>query len=312
MAVMGDVVGRGIGAAALMGQLRNAFRVYAQEHDRPEEILDRMNVLLDQVSPGQMATAVVLVFDPTEGTLCFAAAGHPPPVILRDDGAATFLEHLPSVPLGVLPYGRYRVFEGPLGPGAGVLLYTDGLVERRGVALGDGLERLREAVGSAPHDAEALCDHVLGQVLPDGPPGDDVALLALRNAPIGGPRLHLALPADPDELSVIRHTLERWLESANVTERDAYRITLATNEACMNAIEHARGRTDFEVDAAISGDDVDVTVRDQGRWRSPRPSGVGGRGLDMMRELMDAVEVTPADGGTLVHMRRSVKRGARS
>jgi serine phosphatase RsbU (regulator of sigma subunit)/anti-sigma regulatory factor (Ser/Thr protein kinase) len=307
MAVMGDVVGRGIAAAALMGQLRNAFRVYAQELDRPAEILDRMNVLLDQVSPGQMATAVVLVFDPSSSRLCFAAAGHPPPVILREDGTATFLEQSPSVPLGVLPYGRYRVFEGPLEPGAGVLLYTDGLVERRGLSLNDGLERLREAVASGPREAEALCDHVLAQVLPDGPPGDDVALLALSNAPIGGPRLHLALPADPDELAVIRHTLERWLESANVAERDAYRITLATNEACMNAIEHAHGRTDFEVDAAISGDEVDVTVRDQGRWRAPRPVGVGGRGLDMMRELMDAVEVTPADNGTLVRMRRSVK-----
>jgi anti-sigma regulatory factor (Ser/Thr protein kinase) len=76
----------------------------------------------------------------------------------------------------------------------------------------------------------------------------------------------------------------------------------------MNAIEHGHGRTEFEVDAAISGDAVDVTVRDQGHWRSPRPANPGGRGLDMMRELMDAVEVTPADDGTLVRMRRSVKR----
>jgi anti-sigma regulatory factor (Ser/Thr protein kinase) len=202
------------------------------------------------------------------------------------------------------------VFEGSLEEGAGVLLYTDGLVERRGLPLGDGLERLREAVGSAPHEAGALCDHVLAEVLPDGPPGDDVALLALCNAPIGGPRLHLSLPADPDELSVIRHTLEHWLESANVAERDAYRITLATNEACMNAIEHGHGRTLFEVDAAISDDAVDVTVRDQGRWRAPRAPSAAGRGLDMMRELMDAVEVTPADDGTLVRMRRSVQRGS--
>jgi anti-sigma regulatory factor (Ser/Thr protein kinase) len=309
MAVMGDVVGRGIAAAALMGQLRNAFRVYAQEHDRPAEILDRMNVLLDQVSPGQMATAVVLVFDPASGALCFAAAGHPPPVVLGARGTATFLERTPSVPLGVLPYGRYRVYDGVLEPGAGVLLYTDGLIERRGLPLGTGLERLRRAVASAPHDPDALCEHVLAVVLPDGPPGDDVALLALQNAPVGGPRLHLALPAEPDELAGIRHTLERWLDSADVGEVDAYRITLATNEACMNAIEHAHGRTAFEVDAEITGHEVGVTVRDRGRWRAPRHSGGGGRGLDMMRELMDDVEVTPAEDGTLVRMRRFVQRG---
>jgi len=292
-----------------MGQLRNAFRVYAQEHDRPAEILDRMNVLLDQVSPGQMATAVVLVFDPARGELCFAAAGHPPPVILSQSGMATFLEATPSVPLGVLPYGRYRVYEGELEPGARVLLYTDGLVERRDLPLSDGLERLRAAVATAPLDPDALCEHVLTIVLPDGPPGDDVALLALSNAPIEGPRLRLELPAEPTELAGIRHTIERWLEAANVDERDAYRITLATNEACMNAIEHAHGRSDFEVDAEISDDEVGVTVRDRGRWRAPRESVGGGRGLDMMRELMDAVEVTQGADGTTVRMRRSVERG---
>src|SRR4051812_46272710 len=262
MAVMGDVVGRGIAAAALMGQLRNAFRVYAQEYDRPEQILDRMNVLLDQVSPGQMATAVVLVLDPGSGELCFAAAGHPPPVILRADGTSAFLERTPSVPLGVLPYGRYRVFDGTLEPGAGVLLYTDGLVERRDLPLSDGLERLREAVATGPRDPEALCEAVLAAVLPSGPPSDDVALLALFSAPVGGPRLHLEPRANPDELSTVRHTLERWLAAAAVGEREAYRIALATNEACMNAIEHSGVNDSFVVDAALGDDLVDVTVRD--------------------------------------------------
>src|SRR4051794_4201680 len=280
MAVMGDVVGRGIPAAALMGQLRNAFRVYAQEHDRPAEILDRMNVLLHQVGPGQMATAVVLVFDPALGTLCFATAGHPPPVMLRPDGSATFLENPPSVPLGVLPYGRYRVYEGTLEPGAGVLLYTDGLVEARGVPLTLGLEQLRAAVEGGPFEAEELCENVLSIMLPSGPPSDDVALLVLRSAPVGGPRLHMEPRADPDELSTVRHTLERWLEAADVEERDAYRIALATNEACMNAIEHSGASGSFVVDAALGEGLVDVTVRDNGRWRPARSAsgGAGGGG----------------------------------
>jgi serine phosphatase RsbU (regulator of sigma subunit)/anti-sigma regulatory factor (Ser/Thr protein kinase) len=314
MAVMGDVVGRGIPAAALMGQLRNAFRVYAQDHDEPAEILDRMNVLLHQVGPGQMATAVVLVFDPADGTLCFGAAGHPPPVMLRPDGSATFLENPPSVPLGVLPYGRYRVYEGKLEPGAGVLLYTDGLVEARGVPLTLGLEQLRASVEAGPRDPEALCEDVLATMLPNGPPGDDVALLALRSAPIGGSRLHLEPRTDPDELAPVRHTLERWLEAANVEERDAYRITLAANEACMNAIEHARAAGSFVLDAEIDGGHVNVTVRDTGSWRPARGErGVtGGRGLDMMQELMDVVDVAAEEHGTTVRLRRSVEREVRS
>jgi anti-sigma regulatory factor (Ser/Thr protein kinase) len=321
MAVMGDVVGRGIPAAALMGQLRNAFRVYAQEHDEPAAILDRMNVLLHQVGPGLMATAVVLVFDPSSSELCFAAAGHPPPVVLGTDGCAAFLDRAPSAPLGVLPYGRYRVYQGKLAPGAGVLLYTDGLVESRGMPLSLGLEQLKASVEGGPADAEALCDHVLAALLPSGAPGDDVALLALWNAPVGGPRLHLELSSEPDELASVRHTLERWLEAADVDEDEAYRITLAANEACMNAIEHAGARGLFEVDASIGEDAVEVTVRDHGRWRAARggsasggASGArpGGRGIDMMRELMDIVEVTPEESGTTVWMHRALTRGARA
>jgi serine phosphatase RsbU (regulator of sigma subunit)/anti-sigma regulatory factor (Ser/Thr protein kinase) len=306
--VMGDVVGRGIGAAALMGQLRNGLRIYALDHDEPAEILDRMNVLLHQLEPGQMSTAVVLVFDPANDRLCFAAAGHPPPIVLGPDGGATLLESTPSVPLGVLPYGRYHAYEGTLVPGATLLLYTDGLIERRGMSLSSGLDHLRAAVSGAPGDPDALCEHVLRLLLPQGSPDDDVALLALANQPIGGPRLHLELDAEPDELSVIRRSLERWLESAYVDERDAYRVTLACNEACMNAIEHGFGTAArrFELDAELVGAEVDIKVRDHGRWREPRDP--DGRGMGMMRALMDDVEVTPGPDGTTVRLRREIRR----
>jgi anti-sigma regulatory factor (Ser/Thr protein kinase) len=151
---------------------------------------------------------------------------------------------------------------------------------------------------------------VLSIMLPSGPPSDDVALLALLSAPVGGPRLHLEPRADPDELSTVRHTLERWLAAASVGEREAYRIALATNEACMNAIEHSGANGSFVVDAALGEDLVDVTVRDSGRWRPARSGSGGGLGMDMMRELMDLVEVTPAEGGTTVWLRRSVSREA--
>ena len=306
--VMGDVVGKGIAAAALMGQLRNGLRVYSLEHDDPDEILDRMNVLLTQLDPLQMSTAVVLIFDPATGGLCFSAAGHPPPLVLRPGGDAEFLESTPSVPLGILPYGRYHRYEGTLEPGATLVLYTDGLVERRDRTLTEGLDGLRAVVRHAPAHPDALCEHLLGAMLPEGPPGDDVALLALHNEPITGSRLHLELGTDPDELAGVRRSIERWLEGSNVDERDAYRVTLAANEACMNAIEHGfgPGNPGFEVSAELAGDAVDIVVRDHGHWREPRSE--DGRGLEMMRSLMDAVEVTPGEGGTTVHLRRAVRR----
>ncbi|MEA2451127.1 MAG: hypothetical protein QOG63_3059 [Thermoleophilaceae bacterium] len=307
--VMGDVVGKGISAAALMGQLRNGLRVYSLEHDGPDEILNCMNVLLSRLEPGQMSTAVVLTFDPASDSLCFSAAGHPPPIVRGPDGSASFLESTPAVPLGILPYGRYRAQEVTLPPGSTLLLYTDGLVERRDSSLTAGLNHLRAAVCSAPPNPEELCEHVLGVLLPQGQPGDDVALLALHNKAIAGPRLDLELGADPDELAVIRRSVERWLEASHVDERDAYRVTLATNEACMNAIEHGSGvgAPGFEVHAEMDGGEVDITVRDHGHWRDPRPLR-DGRGIDMMRSLMDEVDVTAAADGTTVRLRRAIRR----
>jgi serine phosphatase RsbU (regulator of sigma subunit)/anti-sigma regulatory factor (Ser/Thr protein kinase) len=309
--VMGDVVGKGIPAAALMGQLRNGLRVYSLEHDSPGEILDRMNVLLSQTGAFQMSTAVVLIFDPSSDQLCFSTAGHPPPLVLEPDGSARFLESKPSVPLGILPYGRYEVCEAALPPGATLLLYTDGLVERRDASLTAGLNHLRAAANGAPPDPDELCEHVLSMLLPQGPPGDDVALLALRNESIAGPRLHLRLGADPDELAVVRRSIERWLESWYVDERDAYRVTLATNEACMNAIEHGFGGGGFEVSGEFEQDAVSILVRDHGNWRAPRAPG-DGRGIEMMRSLMDEVEVTPGSEGTTVRLRHLIRRGSGS
>jgi serine phosphatase RsbU (regulator of sigma subunit)/anti-sigma regulatory factor (Ser/Thr protein kinase) len=307
---MGDVVGHGVAAASLMGQLRSSLRVYAVEHDSPATILDRVNVLLDQFEPGQMATAVDLVFDPGEGTVCFAAAGHPPPVVRYADGRADFLRSAPAAPLGVMPYTRYRQQSVPLPPGATLLLYTDGLIERPGQSLTNGLDSLREALASGPADPDALCEHVLDAMLPDRRPADDIALLALQNVPIAGPELRLDVPSDPNELVRIRHSLARWLDAAAVDERDAYRVALACNEACMNAIEHSFAPRDarLEVLARLEEDEVDIVVRDHGHWREPRDEGSGGRGLAMMRSLMDAVDVNPTPQGTTVHLRRAVAR----
>src|SRR5256714_2700173 len=169
--VMGDVVGKGIAAAALMGQLRNGLRVYSLEHDSPDDILDRMNVLLSQAGAFQMSTAVVLIFDPRSDRLCFCAAGHPPPLMLEPDGSARFLESRPSVPLGILPYGNYHVSEAALPAGATLLLYTDGLVERRDASLTAGPDPLPAPGDRAPRGPDARCADRVERLLPPGPPG---------------------------------------------------------------------------------------------------------------------------------------------
>jgi serine phosphatase RsbU (regulator of sigma subunit)/anti-sigma regulatory factor (Ser/Thr protein kinase) len=310
--VMGDVVGRGVAAASLMGQLRNAFRVYALDQHEPAAVLDKVNVLLHEFEPEQMATAVHIEFDPRNDCVCFAGAGHPPPVVRYPDGRAELLRAGPTAPLGVLPYTRYSQRAATLPPGSTLLVYTDGLVDRPDTSLTTGLSDLVDAVESAPAEPEELCVHVLERLLPSDAPGDDIALLALQSVPIEGADLNLEVPADPNELALVRHSLARWLDAAQVDRADARRVTVAANEACMNAIEHAFGPAlgtpaaeHVRVHAHIEGGEVNVLVRDHGHWRE-RQSSAGGRGIALMRSLMDEVDVSPSDDGTTVRLHRAV------
>lgn len=313
---MGDVVGRGVGAASLMGQLRNALRAYAFEGHEPAAVAERLNRLVQSLNPGQIATVVYLVLEPDTRTVRFTSAGHLPPLLVAPDGAAAFLETGGSPPLGAAAYVPYRESHVTLEPGSTLVVYTDGLVERREEALDEGLERLRRTAAGEPGDPgdpEALCDRVVGELLGDGPAADDAALLVVRDVPLLDERLQLRLPAEPEALSSLRRTLARWLNEAEAGAEESYDLTVACGEACANAIEHAYppGDAEFEVELAREDGEVTVTVRDFGRWRAARGAHRG-RGLELMEALVDSVDVTQGPDGTTVRLRHSLRRGRRS
>ncbi|HVE91153.1 MAG TPA: SpoIIE family protein phosphatase [Actinomycetota bacterium] len=305
---MGDVVGRGVKAAALMGQLRNALRAYVLEGHGPAELVDRLNRLLEDLRGDHMATLVYAVLEPESGTLRLTNAGHPPPLVVSPSGVATYLEDEGrEVPLGALPGTQYPEAVIVLEPGSTLVLYTDGLVEARSLTLDEGMERLKRAVLTAPEDLEEMCDHILARCLEDRRVEDDVAILVLRQTPLTNP-LVLNLAAKPGVLAPLRATLRRWLLSVGATDQEAYEILAATGEACTNAIEHAVGpRTaDFELEASHDGD-VSIHVRDSGKWRTPRAS-LRGRGLMIIEAFMDHVEVSAGERGTEVKMSRRLGR----
>jgi len=304
--LVGDVVGHGLRAAAAMGQLRNAFRAYALVESSPAEVMARVNRLATGgAEDSVIGTVLLLMLDRETGELTYTSAGHPPPLVLGPDGPL-FLEEGRSMPIGAVDAASFREGTATLAPGSTLLLYTDGLVERRDVSLDERLDQLAEAaVAAGDGSLEDLCEGVLSRVLGDGSGADDVALIAVRTEAAAARRLSMTLPAEPGSLVTIRRRLARFLRGTGASELEAYEITLAVSEAAGNAIEHAYGPGDatFDVEAEIVEDDIVACVRDRGAWRDARDDHRG-RGLKIIGGVMDSTEVSHEEPGTSVHMRR--------
>ena len=307
---IGDVAGHGLRAASTMGQLRLALRAYAVEEESPAGVVARLHDMVRTLAMEDMATLHYLVFDPDSGTITFANAGHLPPLLITGSGRASYLEHHLAPPLGAMSHADHVESTGRVPPGSTLLLFTDGLIERRGVSLRDSLERLRLVAEAGEADLEALCDHVLASLL-EKEVADDVALLAFRPLSLAAGPLHFRVPAEPRSLAPLRHAVRRWLREIGAEEAEAYEIVVACGEACANAIQHpyGAGQGFLEVDLALSDGDVEIMVRDSGTWRPAHSTG-GGHGLPLIRGLMDTVQVDSGADGTLVRMRRRLRVGA--
>jgi anti-sigma regulatory factor (Ser/Thr protein kinase) len=307
--VIGDVMGRGVGAAALMAQVRTALRAYAMDGQPPVAVAERLNRLLAALGDPGMTTLAYLVLDLERESGLIVSAGHLPPLLLPPGGEPRFLDVVRDPPVGVLQAVAYHEHRFDLPVGSTLVLFTDGAVEVRGEALDEGLERMRRLARDV-RDPDALCEAIArGDLLPKAP-YDDVAVLAARLAPLPD-RLRQSWSADARELGTARHLLRRWLAKWEADPDDVHDITVAVGEACANAIEHAYapGPAAFEVDAEHADGVITVVVRDHGGWREPRGEHRG-RGLPIMEALMDAVEVRQDAAGTAMVLRRTLRRAA--
>ncbi|MFI0941469.1 SpoIIE family protein phosphatase [Streptomyces sp. NPDC021020] len=309
--VVGDCVGRGLRAAAVMGQLRSACRALLLQDPRPDRVL----LALDRFAadlPGAMCTTVFCgVLDPASGELAYSSAGHPPGVLVHPDGGVRLLDEGRSTPLAVRhPTGSRPCAHDRVPPHATLLLYTDGLVERRRHPLTEGIDRAGSAVREGRHiGVEDLAARLMDRMAPPGGYDDDVALLLYRHpAP-----LNVAFPAEAAQLAPVRRALRNWLNQCALPPQTVQNVLVAVGEACANAVEH--GHRDSPGDtvrlrAEARPDAMHLTVSDTGGWRTPRPDTDidRGRGFTLMRALMQNVTVTSDAGGTTVALHTRISR----
>jgi PAS domain S-box-containing protein len=306
---VGDVVGQGTAAAAVMGQLRTALSGYLLAGHGPGPALDLLDGLVARVPGARASTAVCLVVDTVTGEVRWARAGHLPVLLAPADGGRP---HLLTDPAGHgqllgLAHTRPRPrTEGTttITPGTSLVLYTDGLVERRGESLDEGLDRLVEVAAACEDRApETMASALLGGLAPAGAI-DDVAVVVLRFDPAP---LEVRLAADPARLGPLRRAVAAWAHEAGLGEDVLDDLQLALGEAATNAVEHAYGDTPPEgsevavrLDTRADGG-VAAWVRDHGAWRdAPADPGHRGRGLVLIRALAADVVVEGGPGGTTV------------
>jgi serine phosphatase RsbU (regulator of sigma subunit)/anti-sigma regulatory factor (Ser/Thr protein kinase) len=307
---VGDVVGKGVQSAATMAQLRNALRAFALDQMKPSSTMSRLNRLAQELPESAFATIVYAVVDPVSRTCRFTSAGHPPPLVVYPDGKAQFLEGGRSVPLGTAPDTTYPQDIVELPFGSTLILYTDGLIERRGESIDDSLRRLREAALAASPDPEGQVEHILAELVGHGERRDDIAVLAMRLLGAGSQPLHLRLPSQLHSLDLVREALRLWLERAPASEADTQEIILATWEACANAVEHAHDPVEdfFSVDATIDDHTIRVTVLDSGVWIPVTERADRGLGLKLIRSLMSSVDIETGHGGTRITLEKTLAR----
>lgn len=312
--VVGDCVGRGLSAAAVMGQLRSACRALLLQEASPARVLTVLDQFAQDV-PGAVCTTVFCgVLDPGTGMLTYSSAGHPPGILVHADGDIQLLEGGRSLPMAVRPDVVRPESVCAIPARSTLLLYTDGLVERRRRSLTVGIDEAGAAVRRGRDSAvEELATAVLDSLAPAGGYDDDVALLLYRHpAP-----LQISFAAESSQLAPVRRALRGWLDQCDLPAGMAQSVLVAAGEACANAIEH--GHRDVLGKAGGAGDVVSfraeayvdslyLTIADTGSWKPPRSERDTdrGRGLRLMRALMNDVDVTPGPAGTTVRMHKRI------
>ncbi|GGZ32815.1 hypothetical protein GCM10010387_28620 [Streptomyces inusitatus] len=285
--VVGDVMGHGLNAAAMMGQLRTAVQTMAALDLPPVELLRGLDDLAQRLGENYLATCLYAVYDPIRHELALANAGHVPPVLVRAaDGRSELLRLPTGAPIGVggVPFEAVTV---PVAPGDRLVMFTDGLVEVRGEDIGVGLAKLCESAAHPAASMDDACDTIIRALNTRGGRKDDVALLMARlNGVPGGSVAAWELSLTPDEAARARRLAREQLRAWGLGAL-AETVEQLVGEVVANAVRHARGRR-AELRMVLAGS-LQCEVRDEDptlpALRAAVSSAEEGRGLRVVAAL---------------------------
>ncbi|MFJ6085310.1 SpoIIE family protein phosphatase [Streptomyces sp. NPDC092369] len=290
--VIGDVMGRGVRAAAVMGQLRTAVRAYARLDLPPHEVLQLLDGLAIEIDPNQIATCVYAIHDPNEGRLVYASAGHLPILVRDESGVVLRADEPTGPPLGT---GGWMHSSGsiPLGPGSTAVLYTDGLVERRNEDLDEGIAALQRALAGATGTPQVVCDRLVRSAGVTADHDDDVAVLVLQHPARTGPDSDLfrnaalellgGVEAAPRARAFASGVLTSWRFPTELHDLGV----LAASELVANSLQHGippmrlrLRRTDRRLIIEVTDGDDHLPRR-----RRAEPGDESGRGIAIVATI---------------------------
>ncbi|MFC4497580.1 SpoIIE family protein phosphatase [Streptomyces ovatisporus] len=302
--VIGDVMGRGVRAAAVMGQLRTAVRAYARLDLPPHEVVQLLDGLAAEIDASQIATCVYAVHDPNEGLLYYASAGHPPIIVRDADGAVHRAAEPTGPPLGTGGWSHVSC-SLPFNPGSSAVLYTDGLVERRDADIDTGVLTLERAFAGATGSPEIVCDRLLRSLGITAEHDDDVAVLVMEHPARTGPDAELfhnaaldllgGTEAAPRARAFASGVLSSWRFPTELHDLGV----LAASELVANSLQHGTPPMRLRLRRTDRRLIVEVTDGDEHlpRRRRAEPVDEAGRGISIVATIASAWGSRRTPGG---------------